>query len=207
MPNEIPSYAYELVFSGGDTVYVNNGFEKYPLTFIAGDADCTFFISEATQQGDLAFSMAHDTLILDDASWTGTGKASRFVKAASSAKMDWRFENFLNECVIAGTYMIEKNGKSSPVVFLPNGQVTGLENFLAYELCYAGDCLEETDPSARTILFTNSRGGIDVYVFKMPDGHRLIEFYTIGDPIPDEKGGRTIGPLAFSIKAPQPQAQ
>jgi hypothetical protein len=72
---------------------------------------------------------------------------------------------------------------------------------LAYQLCYAGDCLEEIEQPARTIEFDTDKGTKEVFAFKMPDGKR-IEFYSIGESIPDMKGGRPIGPLAFFITVP-----
>ncbi len=204
LPVDIPNYALQLDFSGSDSVIIRNGIEHYVLPYVPTGNDCEFKIIGATQFGDMVFSVNGDsTLMLVDSAWTNVDGMSTFRHAATPNRNEWDYENFLNECVIAGTYIMDqKQGAPSRVIFLPNGQVEGLNSFLAYKLCVAGDCLEETEPAALTIDFTTRKGDIETYVVKMPDGHKLLQFYSIGAPIADQKGGRPVGALAFEVKAP-----
>ncbi len=204
LPVDIPYYAMELDFSKTDSVQIRNGIEKYSLPFVATDNDCEFRIVGATQFGDMIFSVTGDsTLTLQDSVWTKVTAASIFKLAETANRADWDYENYINECIMAGTYTMDKKvGGPARVIFLPNGQVEGLENYLAYDLCIAGDCLEETEPAALTIDFTTRKGERETFAVKMPDGHKLIQFYSIGAAIPDQKGGRSIGALAFEVKAP-----
>ncbi len=204
LPVDIPFYALELDFSKTDSVQIRNGILKQSLPFVATGNDCEFRIVGATQFGDMVFSVAGDSILtLLDSAWTKVGSASTFRLAQTTNRANWDYENYLNECILAGTYTMDKKGGApARVIFLPNGQVEGLENYLSFKLCIAGDCLEETDPAAFTIDFTTRKGERETFVVRMTDGHKLIQFYSIGAPIPDQKGGRSIGTLAFEVKAP-----
>ena len=204
LPVDVPYYAMELDFSKPDSVQIRNGIEKYSLPYVATGNDCEFRIVGATQFGDMVFSVIEDsTLMLRDSAWTKVASTSNFRLAKTANRAEWDYENYLNECIMAGTYTMDKKGGApARVIFLPNGQVEGLNNYLSYELCIAGDCLEETEPASLTIDFTTRKGEKETFVVKMPDGHKLIQFFSIGAPIPDQKGGRSIGALAFEVKAP-----
>ena len=73
------------------------------------------------------------------------------------------------------------------MAFLPNGQLNGMKPFLGYVLCYAGDCLEETEPASRTIDLIDEKGQKQTFAFKSIEGKMAIELYSIGPPIPDMK--------------------
>jgi hypothetical protein len=201
-PSDIPYYALELAFDGSDSVFVFNGIEKYKLPYVPSGEKCKYIIKGATQSGDMAFQLAGDSTIqLTDSAWTDVVRASIFAKTINENRVDWDFDNFYNECVIAGSYMYHKVGeKASQAYLLPNGQVTGIKPFLSFSLCYAGDCLEETLEQSRLIEFTDDRGERHLFSFKMPEGKSRIEFFSIGDPKPDIKGERSIGPLSFELK-------
>lgn len=203
MPVDIPYYAFELDFTGGDTVMIRNGIEKYGLKFTPTDKACEFRILGATQFGDMYFTIREDSSIaLLDSAWTNVAAESIFRHAATSNRNKWDYEKYINECVIAGTYTYEdKPGHQMRAIFLPNGQVEGFRHFLAYSICVAGDCLEETEPYSLTIDFTTNKGGRETYVLKLVDGKNHLQFYSIGAPIPDTKGSRPIGPLVHELKA------
>jgi hypothetical protein len=46
----------------------------------------------------------------------------------------------------------------------------------------------------------DDHGKHTTFAIKIAPGRRLIQFYTLSEPNPDEKGGRKIGPLAFELK-------
>jgi hypothetical protein len=202
MPVDVPYYALELIFRTKDSVDISNGIEKYRLPVAKGKGDCQFKILNATQFGDMLFEVKGDSLLLlYDTAWTKVVSTSSFVKLSNSAREDWSFENYLNNCAIAGSYTITSaDGKSSPVYFLPNGQVSGIKPYLSYELCYAGDCLEETETPTPLIEFMDDKGERVLFAYKKPEGQSSIQFFNIGEPKPDVKGGRSIEALAFELK-------
>lgn len=202
MPADIPYYALELTFKSNDSVDISNGVEKYRLPIVKGEKDCQFKIVNATQFGDMIFEVKGDSLLqLFDTAWTKVGTTSSFLRSYSTSRENWSFENYLNNCAIAGSYTITSaDGKSSPVYFLPNGQVSGIKPYLSYELCYAGDCLEETETSSTLIEFMDDKGGKVLFAYKKPEGQSSIQFFSIGEPKSDVKGERTIGALAFEVK-------
>ena len=202
MPVDIPYYALELTFRDNDSVDINNGVEKYRLPYVKEEGDCTFKIIQATQFGDMFFAVAGDSILhLFDSAWTKVQAHTLFSKNNYSTKSNYSFENFMNECVIAGSYALTVNEKTTPVYFLPNGQVSGLKPYLSYSLCYAGDCLEETAEPSNLIALTDDKGTHHLFSIKMPEGKNLIQFYKVGDAIPGVKGERSIGALTFELKS------
>lgn len=201
MPVDIPYYALELSFKSKDSVDISNGIEKYRLPILRTEKDCQFKIVNATQFGDMIFEVKADTMLqLYDTAWTKVGSTSSFVRSANPAHANWSFENYLNNCSVAGSYMVKgSDGQSRPVYFLPNGQVTGIKPYLSYELCYAGDCLEETENPSQLIEFIDDKGGKVLFAYKKPEGQSIFQFFSIGEPKPDVKGERSIGALAFEL--------
>ena len=203
MPADTPTFGFELHFRGVDSVDVDNGFEKYSLPFTTTEDGCRFTIAGASLFGNMDFIVESDSSItLIDTAWTKLKRFSTFTKTSNPEKTNWKFEEYLNDCIIAGEYAMFKNGDLMPgvVTFMSNGQVNGMKPFLGYAICYAGDCLEETEPAARTIDMVDDKGGIETFVFKIVEPKMQIEFYSIGAPIQDMKGGRTIGPLVYDFR-------
>src|SRR5688572_10458580 len=202
MPVDIPYYALEMTFDSTDTVDISNGIEKFRLPYVTAGKDCRFKIVNATRFGDMLFEVSNDTLIhLFDSAWTKVESFSSFVKEGNPVRQDWNFENYMNTCAMAGTYMMKAaDGTSSPVYFLPNGQVSGIKPYLSYTVCYAGDCLEETETPANLIEFTDDRGGTTLFAYKKPEDLSSVQFYKLAEPMPDIKGERAIGALAFELK-------
>jgi hypothetical protein len=201
LPGDVPSFALEFQFKTKDTVDVDNGFERFRLPYSEPGDSCHFVIKGATQFGDMHFQLKGDsTILLYDSAWTQLNKASEFRRI--DEKLPWSFKHYLNECAITGTYNLIKEGvgKDHKVIFLRNGQLDGMRPYLAYEICFAGDCLGETSPPSNTIDFTDDKNNKTTFAFKIAPGRRTIQFFTIGDPSPDTKGERSIGPLAFEVK-------
>lgn len=203
MPVDVPHYCLELNFWDSDSVIVDNGFEKFSLPFSLAADGCTFKISGASLFGDMYFIVSGDTSIqLIDTAWTKLQDFSSFKKVAPREGEDVSFEYFLNECILTGEYALFENGNlaAHQVTIMPNGQLNGLKPFLAYFLCYAGDCLDQTEPASRTIVLIDEKGKEETFAFKSIEGKMAIELYSIGPPIPDMKGGRPIGPMVYELR-------
>ena len=201
LPGDVPSYALSFEFNTKDTVDIYNGFERFRMHYTGPGDSCNYTILVATQFGDMHFVLQGDTAIqLFDSAWTQLNRASTFRRIDD--RLPWDFDDYLNECVLVGTWNLIKEGigKDHKVIFVRNGQMDGMKPYISYAICYAGDCLEETDPHANTIDFMDDRAKYTTFAFKIAPGRRLIQFYTIADPDPDMKGGRKIGPLSFELR-------
>lgn len=204
MPSDVPHFCFELYFRGNGSVLIDNGFEKYTLPVTeAGDGN-RFKIEGASLFGDMIIIMdADSTLQLIDTAWTKLETFSSFARVLDEDFSDIGFEYALNECLLTGEYVLFENGNltSYKVTIFPNGQMNGFRPFLGYGLCYAGDCLEETDPPARTIELIDRSGKKEIFAFKSVEGKMAIELYRIGPPLPDSKGGRSIGEMVYELRS------
>lgn len=194
-------YALEISFRTKDKIDIDNGFEKFSLPYTGTEEDCNYKIIGATQLGDMSFEAINDSVvILMDTAWTKLESPSTFKRFRNEDQKSWDYSDYLNGAVIAGRYTFTSSeGKPKQAHFLANGQVTGLKPYLFYELCYAGDCMEETETPANTILFTDDTGGKKLFVIKKPHSDE-IQFYSVEEPKPDIKGERITGEMAFLIQ-------
>ncbi len=203
MPSDIPHFCFEINFRGKDSVDIDNGFEKFSLPYVKEGKDCMYKIKGASLFGDMYFTIGADSsLQLIDTAWTKLSSFSSFKRVKGDDGVDMRFEYFLKDCLVTGEYALFVEGNLSPhiVTIMPNGQLNGLKPFLGYSLCYAGDCLEITETASRIIGLVDDTGKKEFFAFKNVDGKKALEFYRIGDPIPDEKGGRSIGPMIYELR-------
>jgi hypothetical protein len=203
MPFDIPSFCYELNFNKVGSVDVDNGFEKFNLPYVKTDDGCMYKILGATLFGDMYFEVDSDSSIqLIDTAWTKVNSFTTFKRRITSDSSSLSFEHQLNECILAEEYALFKDGnlQSGLVTLMANGQMNGLKPFLGYRICYAGDCLEETEPAANTVDFIDDKGNRETFVFKNIEGKMAIELYSIGPPIPDIKGSRSIGPMVYELR-------
>jgi hypothetical protein len=203
MPVDIPHFCLELNFRSEQSVDVDNGYEKFGLPIVATENGCQFSLTKATLYGDMVFIVDTDSTIqLIDTAWTKLKTFSTFKKVTDPERKSWRFLHFLNDRLIAEEYALFKNGvlQSGVVSFLSNGQINRMRPYIGYSLCFAGDCLGETDPPASTINLIDENGKTDTFVIKWIEGKMSIELYSIGPPIPDEKGGRSIGPMVYELR-------
>jgi hypothetical protein len=202
MPADIPHFCVEMTFKDSTTVEVDNGFEKFALRLTPSAEGCNYTLNKATLYGDMELKVLNDsTLMLMDTAWTKLDTGTVFKRINVNGDV-LKFEEALNDCLVAGEYSLFKNGELSPhmLTILSNGQLNGLKPYLGYELCYAGDCLEETIPPSRIITLIDDKGQRDMFVFKNIEGKMSIELYAISPPIPDVKGERTIGPLVYEFR-------
>jgi hypothetical protein len=203
MPYDVPNFCFKLTFNGKDSVTVDNGFENYTLPFTSTANACEFVIPKASVAGDMLFRVTSDsTFELVDTAWTKVATVSLFSKVTNPNKQSWGFKEFLNDCVIAGEYALFIDGKlqHNKLAVLVNGQLNGMRPFIGYALCYAGDCIDETDPPSKTIELIDMQGKIQTFTFKNVQGKMAIELYTVGEGKPDEKGGRPIGKMKYELR-------
>jgi hypothetical protein len=203
MPYDVPSYSYEMIFNGKDSVAIDNGFENYTLPFTATANACEYVIPKATAAGDMLFRVTSDsTFELMDTAWTHVPSASFYSKVTNAAQQSWGFKEFLNQCVVAGDYAFFIDGKLQPhqASLFVNGQVNGMKPFVGYAICYAGDCVGETEPPSKTIELIDNLGKVQTFSFKNVEGKMAIELYEIGEAKPDVKGERPIGKLKYELR-------
>ncbi len=203
MPYDVPNYCYELTFNGKDSVAVDNGFENYTLPFTTTAIACEYVIPKASAEGDMLFRVTSDSTIeLVDTAWTKVATTSLYSKVTNPTKKSWGFKEFLNDCVIAGRYALFTDGQlqHGEVSVLVNGQLNGMKPFIGYAICYAGDCLETTDPPSKTIDLIDLQGHIQTFSYKNVEGKMAIELYSIGKEKPDVKGERSIGKLKYELR-------
>jgi hypothetical protein len=203
MPSDIPHFVLEIKLNGRDTAMLDNGFEKFALPVTPTENHCEFKITGATRFGDMLLKVTSDsTFELIDTAWTKLGSSSSFAKFSQGEMASWGFEEFLNDCLVTGEYTMFKHGELvvGIVTFLVNGQINGMKPYLGYELCYAGDCLEETFPPSRTINLTDDQGNMETFALKNIDGKIALELYSVGPPIPDIKGQRSVGPMIYELR-------
>jgi len=75
-----------------------------------------------------------------------------------------------------------------------------MKPFVGYAICYAGDCVGETEPPSKTIELIDNQGKVQTFSFKNVEGKMAIELYEIGEAKPDVKGERPIGKLKYELR-------
>lgn len=204
MPSDIPSLCFEINFNGKDSATLDNGFETFTLAVVPADHPGEFKLVKASLYGDMLLTVTSDsTLALTDTAWTRQTGASAFEKIARGERANWTFREFLNDCLISGSgYALFKEGNLVPgeITFMANGEIKGMAPYVRYAWCYAGDCLEETDPPSHTLDLLDAQGNRETFSVKAVGGKMAFELYKLGDPIPDQKGGRAIGPMVYELR-------
>lgn len=196
----VHAYCYEMDFISEDSVRIFYGFEEATLKYKKDGTD--YVVEKAMQDKDMPFKINDNgTITLTDSTWNESHENSVFFKSDMRGGK-WNFEKHLNEKMIAGEYTLYKNGQPTDqrVAFTPGGNVTGLENFVGYSICYSGDCVGETYPIANNITFTNDQNNKVVYAFDINRETGSIRINNIEPPIPDTKGERAIKDLAFDLR-------
>jgi hypothetical protein len=195
-----PFFAVELRFRDSASVLVDNGFEQFPLKVAFDRGGCSGRLVSATQFGDMPFTIDGDgRIMLMDTAWTKLDKPSVFSLSPLEQRANWAFREHLNACVFEFPYINHVDGKPQPgrIEMLPNGQMSGMAPYVGYTLCFAGDCLEEAEPYMPTITFVSYTGEAATYGMEMSESGHRIRFYTLAPPVPDIKGSRQVGEMAF----------
>lgn len=201
IPGGIPAYCFEMNFISPDSVAIFTGDEEYTLAYKKTASGYTLL--NAVFDGELPFTLnADSTLTLDDATLNETQTNSVFKKVNSTTAQEWVFENYLNEKMIAGEYVLYNNDAATPqkVIFMADGHVTGLNNYISYTICYAGDCIGETIPLRNTITFNDNNGSVTDYAFTVNTTNQHIMLFAIAPAVEDIKGEREIRELVFEMR-------
>lgn len=193
-PSEIPMYCTELTFNATDSALMGNGIENAYLRFEKNGNDYQFIQAfwDGQAMRNLKFKFENDSVMfLEDSSYTKQNQASKFVRINTATS----FEKIVNESTVAGKYNLYKLDKNldTEVVLHSDGRVENFENFTHYEVCYAGDCVQETSVPARIIYFYNDPKAMTCMVWNWKDGKKKqLELYRIEAPNPEIKGERRI---------------
>src|SRR5690606_16963321 len=136
---------------------------------------------------------------LEDTGWTDLPANTTFRQAPTEERKSWSFRQHLSACVFRHTYVRHVDGKpqAGRIEALPNGQLSGMRPYLGYTLCYSGDCLEEVQPVMPNITFINDSGELHTYGLQILDNGYHLQFFHLAPPVPDVKGERQVGALAF----------
>jgi len=199
IPGLVSAYCYEMDFISDDSVKVLYGFEEATLGYKKKGNH--YELVNALRDKNMPFSFNDDgTLILTDSTWNERSENSTFSKSGISA--DWKFDNYINQKMIAGTYLLYKDDKpaSQKIIFNTDGTVTGLQNFKSYKICYSGDCVAETYPISNNITFTDDKNVTSVFAFDIDRKNKTLKINKIESPIPDTKGERAIKEIAFDLR-------
>jgi hypothetical protein len=193
-PSEIPMYCTELTFDASDSALMSNGIENAYLRFekIGNDYQFIHAFRDGQAMRNLKFIFENDSIFyLEDSSYTKQNQASKFVRINAATS----FEKIVNESTVSGKYNLYKLDKNlnTEVVLHSDGRVENFENFTQYEICYAGDCVQETSVPARIIYFYNNSKAMTCMVWNWKDHKKKqLELYGIEAPTPEIKGGRRI---------------
>lgn len=201
MPYDVPSFAYELNFNGKDSVTLDNGFESFTLPMSEAGNTCDYKLANASLHGDMMLKVTSDSTVeLADTAWTQMPSFTTFKKLTNPAN---GFVHQLNDCLVSGSYAWFKDGNlvEGEVTLLPNGDVVGMKPYVRYVLCYAGDCLGETNPPSATIDLVDDQGKVETFSYKKVEGKMAIELYAIGEAQEDVKGERPIGKLVHELRS------
>jgi hypothetical protein len=200
-PRNIPFYCTEMYFFKPDSVEISNGFEAYKLAYKKeGDH---FLLIEASFKGNMPFRLNNDSMItLIDTAWTNIPSNSEFKKIPENKEAISSFDNYINEEVIAGEYSLyqPRNPDQHKVIFTTSGNVKGFGDYSSYSICYSGDCADETEPSSKTIEFTDKDGHFVVYTLIIDKDAGIVKLYNLSEPLKDMKGGLTILDMAYELR-------
>lgn len=201
IPGLVPAYCYEINFISSDSVEILYGFEE--ATFGYKKDGKGYAVTKAMQDKDLPFRVnADQTITLIDSGWNNARQNSIFKKSLSNGSQKWDFESYLNQQIIAGTYTLFKDEKSTSqkVTLSPDGIVAGIDGYETYSICYSGDCVGEIYPISNSITFTNSKKEAVLYAFTNDKKTKKLSIHNIEPPIKDMKGERAIKDLVFDLR-------
>lgn len=210
----IQGYCYEMNFISADSVVINYGSEHGTLAYLQ-KSENSYVLLAAQQGNDLNFTVNGDSTItlhdsswiFRDSTWIGARLHSKFKKVPDVSDVEWVFNRYLNEKVIAGHYILdlEEKPKDQHVVFQSDGKVNGLFRYTTYAICFSGDCIGETQKPSNIISLSKADGLVDTFVFTIDSRKNKIAFFALGHLLKDHsgqvmKGGRGIGQLVFELE-------
>ena len=194
-------YCLQMHFVDSARVFIDRGFEGDTLDYIReGDS---FKLVGASSLGDMSISTAEDgRLVLNDSAFTGTGRRSSFARLEEGQDAAKAWTRMINERMASGEYEIIDKGKTTgkKASLSPDGSVTGLADYVAYELCYTGDCLQTTMPYRNIMYLIKADGTRDTFAYNIGNGRKGLQIFAVGDPIPGTKGERKVLGIVHDLR-------
>lgn len=197
----VPEYCFELDFVSNDSVSVFYGFEEAKLAYKKDGNH--YKLLKASRYGDMAFTTNKDgSISLKDSLWTKIPAASIFMKVPEVKGKKWVFDYYLNDQVIAGTYLLYDQNKTigKKVVFMANGKISGLSNYKKYSLCYSGDCVGITKPVSNIITMISPDLNPKDFSFTIDKNKKTLKIFKLAEPVKNIKGEISIKEMIFDLR-------
>jgi hypothetical protein len=184
-------------FVSKDSAEIDNGIETFSLPIGMKEDTCILHHAYRSPQGieDLEVIYINDSiLVINDAGYTKKTMGSRFKKSTAS------FQSLVNEATISATYqIITPKSKTQLVEFTPGGDIIGLSPYTNYEICYAGDCLEEPLIPALVISLKSPDQSKD-FTWQYDKQTQILTLFNLEKPKKDIKGERRFKEYLCDLK-------
>jgi hypothetical protein len=204
MNNRHKPYAYAFTFNDNnrDSITCYNGIETWKRR-IRFEADTLVEVLDARNGKSVFLSYSpsgnQDITLFDGT--MGRSTTNRMIKSADSQKTGYEaFQIALNHNLMGGNFV--SVGKSSgKVVFLPTGEVSGLEGYDHYEICTGGDCFIAAQTSDVIMLSNTKTQSLPKYFgFKFENERSSLTISELTDATPAEKGSAKVGAAVYRLK-------
>lgn len=202
--NSSQPYSYSLEFNPADPDSVGcfNGFEtwKVPLKYNADTLELVGAISG--QSVYLVYDSKGSREITMFNSVGGPARIDKFIKSKANTKdAPSAFRIALNHNVFNGLFTpVGKSGKANEIQFTPGGFIQGLKDYDRYELCIGGDCFVAGDAiDIVTFSKAQTENSEKILGYRYSAQNDTLTIFNMANTNPDEKGGYTIGKLAYTF--------
>lgn len=206
LPGSIPLFCLEVIFSGKDSAEFYNGFETFYLK-MKRQGDTLVFQNAFRKDGKLMPLLAvigkEEELTLIDHEFTGAKKPSVFKKSSVVNNEKWKFNEAFNKSMLNGEFAVFNLVKQDTlqVKFQEDGLLSGWEIYNEFEICFAGDCLEESAEPGNIIYLHRPGGQLDAFLMKSKKEEGIFELYELGPIDPQVKGNREKGKLLYLLQS------
>lgn len=194
-------YCLQMQFVDSHRVFIDRGFEGDTLRYTSqGDS---FKLVNASSLGDMTFAIGEQgRIVLNDSAFNGTPRLSTFTRLDDGQDAAEAWTRMVNERMVSGDYgLFEKEKATGRKVSLgADGSVSGLSDYVSYELCHTGDCLQTTVPYSHILFLTKADGTRDTFAYTVEKGKSGMKVFGVGKPIPDTKGERKILSLVYDLR-------
>ena len=194
-------YCLQMHFVDSQRVFIDRGFEGDTLDYTReGDS---FKLVNASSLGNMTFTIGEQgRLILNDSAFNGTPRLSSFTRLEDGRDAAKEWTRMVNERMASGEYELFEKGKATgrKVSLGADGSVRGLSDYVAYELCHTGDCLQTTVPYSHILFLTKADGKRETFAYETEKDRTGLKIYAVGDPIPGTKGERKVLGMTYELK-------
>ena len=194
-------YCLQMHFVDSHRVFIDRGFEGDTLEYKSEGE--SFKLANASSLGDMTFTIGEQgRLFLNDSAFNGTPRLSSFTRLEDGRDAAKEWTRMVNERMVSGDYgLFEKEKATGIKVSLgADGSVRGLSDYVSYELCHTGDCLQTTVPYSHIVFLTKADGSRDTFAYTFEKGKTGMKIFGVGKPIPDTKGERKILALVYDLR-------